>query len=49
MKGGVLEDPAQPQPDDLLLMTTSLEQSPNHSELVSIEFKHGVPVALNAK
>lgn len=48
-EGGVLEDPAQPQPDDLLLMTASLEQSPNHSELVSIDFDHGVPVALNAK
>lgn len=48
-EGGILEDPAQPQPDDLLLMTTSLEQSPNHSELVNIEFKQGVPVALNAK
>ncbi|WP_454782502.1 argininosuccinate synthase [Legionella sp. WA2022007384] len=48
-EGGVLEDPTQPQPDDLLLMTTSLKQSPNHSELVSIEFKQGVPVALNAK
>ncbi|HHF7368263.1 TPA: argininosuccinate synthase [Legionella bozemanae] len=48
-EGGVLEDPAQPQPDDLLLMTASLEQSPNHSELVSIDFDRGVPVALNAK
>ncbi|WP_454785776.1 argininosuccinate synthase [Legionella sp. WA2024007413] len=48
-EGGVLEDPTQPQPDDLLLMTTSLEHSPNHSELVSIEFEKGVPVGLNAK
>ncbi|HHF7373366.1 argininosuccinate synthase [Legionella bozemanae] len=48
-EGGVLEDPAQPQPDDLLLMTASLEQSPDNSELVSIDFDHGVPVALNAK
>ncbi|QLZ68836.1 argininosuccinate synthase [Legionella sp. PC1000] len=48
-EGGVLEDPAQPKPDDLLLMTASLEQSSNNTELVNIEFDHGVPVALNAK
>ncbi|KTD73477.1 argininosuccinate synthase [Legionella tucsonensis] len=48
-EGGVLEDPGQPKPDDLLLMTASLEQSSANAELVSIEFDHGVPVALNAK
>lgn len=48
-EGGVLEDPGQPMPDDLLLMTASLEQSSNNAELVSIEFDHGVPVALNEK
>ncbi|HHT0593090.1 TPA: argininosuccinate synthase [Legionella anisa] len=48
-EGGVLEDPGQPKPDDLLLMTASLEQSSNNAELVSIEFDRGVPVALNAK
>ncbi|MGL5742359.1 MAG: argininosuccinate synthase [Legionella sp.] len=48
-EGGVLEDPAQPKPDDLLLMTNSLEQTPDDPELVSIDFEQGVPVALNAK
>ncbi len=48
-EGGVLEDPGQPQPDDLLLMTASLEQTPDNPELVSIEFNQGVPVALNTK
>lgn len=48
-EGGVLEDPGQPKPDDLLLMTASLEQSSANAELVSIEFDHGVPVALNTK
>ncbi|MCW8410434.1 argininosuccinate synthase [Legionella sp. PATHC035] len=47
-EGGVLEDPGQPRPDDLLLMTASLEQTPDNPELVSIEFEKGVPVALNA-
>ena len=48
-EGGVLEDPTQPKPDDLLLMTTSLEDTPDQPELVSIDFEQGVPIALNAK
>jgi argininosuccinate synthase len=47
-EGGVLEDPALPKPDDLLLMTTSLVQTPNKPELISIDFEKGVPVALNS-
>lgn len=46
-EGGVLEDPSQEQPDDLLLMTASLEQTPDVAELISIDFEQGVPVALN--
>lgn len=48
-EGGVLEDPSQPKPNDVLLMTSSLEQTPDHPELVSIQFEQGVPVALNKK
>ncbi|KTC90106.1 argininosuccinate synthase [Fluoribacter dumoffii] len=47
-EGGLLEDPRQPKPDDLLLMTSSLEQAPDNPELISIGFEKGVPVALNA-
>lgn len=46
-EGGVLEDPSQEKPDDLLLMTNSIEQAPDKPELVSIHFEKGVPVALN--
>jgi argininosuccinate synthase len=46
-EGGVLEDPGQEQPDGLLLMTNSLKQTPDYSELISIDFKKGIPVALN--
>lgn len=46
-EGGVLEDPSQEKPDDLLLMTNSIEQTPDKPELVSIHFEKGVPVALN--
>ena len=46
-EGGVLEDPAQEKPDDLLLMTKPIEQTPNTPEIISLEFKQGVPVSLN--
>jgi len=46
-EGGVLEDPAKERPEDLLLMTASLEQTPDSPEIVSIQFEQGVPVALN--
>ncbi|WP_419418438.1 argininosuccinate synthase [Legionella sp. D16C41] len=46
-EGGVLEDPAQSCPDDVLLMTKPLEQTPNQAEKITIEFKQGIPVAIN--
>jgi argininosuccinate synthase len=46
-EGGVLEDPAQEKPDDLLLMTKPIEQTPNTAEIISLEFKQGIPVSLN--
>lgn len=48
-EGGILEDPSQDRPDDLLLMTSSLEQTPDKAELISIDFEQGVPVALNSQ
>lgn len=46
-EGGVLEDPAQEKPDDLLLMTKTIEQTPDEAETISIRFKKGIPIALN--
>jgi len=46
-EGGVLEDPSQGQPDDLLLMTAPLEKTPDKPTLISIDFEQGVPIALN--
>ncbi|MFA5959587.1 MAG: argininosuccinate synthase [Tatlockia sp.] len=48
-EGGVLEDPAQEKPQDLLLMTQALENTPNEAEPISIQFAKGVPVALNGQ
>lgn len=46
-EGGVLEDPSQEQPQDLLLMTTPLEQTPDKPEYISLGFEQGVPVSIN--
>lgn len=46
-EGGDLENPSLPCPDDVLLMTTPLKQTPNESETIHLEFNQGVPVGLN--
>lgn len=45
-EGGVLEDPSQGQPDDLLLMTKPIEQTPDTPDIISIKFQQGVPVSI---
>ena len=46
-EGGLLEDPAVEQPENVLLMTAHISQTPNEPEIVSIDFEKGVPIALN--
>jgi argininosuccinate synthase len=46
-EGGVLEDPTNERPHDLLLMTNNIEETPDLAEVVSLTFEKGVPVALN--
>ncbi len=46
-EGGVLEDPSQGYPDDLLLMTNPLHKTPDSPELVQITFAAGIPIAIN--
>jgi len=46
-EGGVLEDPAQPPPADLFMLTTAPELAPNEPENVTIGFNEGTPVAVN--
>lgn len=48
-EGGVLEDPAQPQPENLLLMTTPLARTPNQAEVLNIEYEQGIPVKVNGQ
>lgn len=46
-EGGSLEDPSQPPPADLFMLTTAPELAPDKPEEVSIGFKKGTPVAVN--
>lgn len=46
-EGGVLEDIQAPYPDDLLLMTTPLTQTPDQATTITLEFEHGIPVGIN--
>lgn len=46
-EGGVLEDPSQPPPADLFMLTSAPELAPDTPEEVSIGFNQGTPVAVN--
>ena len=46
-EGGVLEDPAQPPPPDLFMLTSAPELAPDEPENVTIGFNKGTPVAVN--
>ncbi|MEO5567624.1 MAG: argininosuccinate synthase [Gemmatimonadaceae bacterium] len=48
-EGGVLEDPGAEPPQDLLMLTTPVTQTPNESEVVVIGFEKGTPVSVNGK
>ena len=47
IEGGMLEDPAYHPPEEIYLWTVSPKKAPDAPEKLSIEFKSGVPVALN--
>ncbi|MFZ4622348.1 MAG: argininosuccinate synthase, partial [Bacteroidota bacterium] len=46
---GILENPMEVAPQDAYTRTTSPENAPDKATYVTIEFKAGVPVALNGK
>jgi argininosuccinate synthase len=46
-EGGVLEDPNVPPPDDLLMLTRSVTDTPDVPENVVIGFDKGTPVSVN--
>ena len=49
-EGGMLENPGnEPDFEELLLMTSTVEKAPDLAEYVEIEFEKGIPVKLNGK
>ena len=49
IEGGELENPAYHPPEEIYLWTVSPEKAPAKPEKLTIEFKAGIPVALNGK
>src|SRR5947199_1196297 len=48
-EGGELEDPANPAPDGIWMLTRSPRQAPDTPTDVTIGFEQGVPVSVNGK
>lgn len=48
-EGGILEDPWMEPPEDMFVMTQSLEKAPDTPEYVEIDFEQGNPVAVNGQ
>ncbi|GAF64320.1 argininosuccinate synthase [Bacillus sp. TS-2] len=44
---GILEDPWATPPEGAYELTVSIENAPDHADIVEIEFEQGVPIALN--
>jgi len=49
IEGGVLEDPYIEPPDDVFKWAQSPEKAPDKPEYITLEFKKGVPVAINGE
>jgi len=49
IEGGKLEDPAYHPPEEIYLWTVSPEKAPAKPTKLTLEFKGGVPVAMNGK
>jgi argininosuccinate synthase len=46
-EGGILEDPSQPPPEDLYMLTLDPRSCPEGESEITIDFQQGVPVGLN--
>jgi argininosuccinate synthase len=46
-EGGVLEDPAQPPPNDLFMLTLDPRSCPDGESEITLDFEQGVPIGLN--
>jgi argininosuccinate synthase len=48
-EGGVLEDPANPAPEEIWMLTKSPKQAPDKPAEVTIAFEQGTPVSVNGE
>ena len=48
-EGGELEDPANEPQDAVYTLSNTLESAPDNPEYIEIDFKAGIPVAINGK
>jgi argininosuccinate synthase len=48
-EGGILEDPWSAPPEDIFLMTKSLEAAKDKAEEITVTFEKGEPVAINGE
>jgi len=48
-EGGILEDPWATPPEDIFLLTKSIEKTPNEPTVLTLSFERGVPVAINGE
>ncbi len=48
-EGGILEDPWATPPDDIFLLTKSVEKAPDSPTVLTLSFERGVPVAINGE
>ena len=46
-EGGILEDPWAEAPEDIYLLTNSIEKAPDTSQYIDIDFEKGIPVAVD--
>ena len=49
IEGGLLEDPAYHPPEEIYLWTVAAQKAPDKPEKLTLEFKSGIPVAMNGR
>jgi len=48
-ESGILEDPWREPPEDMFVLTQSPEKAPDKPQYITVDFKKGIPVAVNGK
>jgi argininosuccinate synthase len=49
IEGGLLEDPTYHPPEEIYLWTVAAQKAPDKPEKLTLEFKSGIPVAMNGR